>query len=102
MQERASSYYSDITRVSSLLPGSPPLWMTKQNSDYFVGGAKIIMRNLQAQSKTGRKQRLHIIDNVLVPLTPKQNDNSQLYIDLTAGKFLRESESYRIPQYSVK
>ena len=76
--------------------------MTKQNSDYFVGGAKIIMRNLQAQSKTGRKQRLHIIDNVLVPLTPKQNDNSQLYIDLTAGKFLRESESYRIPQYSVR
>merc|ERR1711936_282629 len=102
MQERASSYYSDVTRVSSLLPGSPPLWMTKQNSDYFVGGAKIIMRNLLAQSKTGRKQRLHIIDNVLVPLTPKQNDNSQLYIDLTAGKFLRESESYRIPQYSVR
>ena len=100
VQDRVS--YSDVIRVSSLLPGSPPLWLTKKASDYYVGGAKIIMRNLQTQTNTGRKQRLHIIDNVLEPLIPIIADNSQAYIDLTAGKLLRESDAYRIPGYTIR
>ena len=83
-------------------PGSPPLWLTKMGSDCFVGGAKIIMRNLQANSNLGRKQRLHIIDHVLEPLTPVNSDNSQGYIDLTAGKLLRESETYKIPKHTIR
>lgn len=99
--DRAS--YSDVTRVSSLLPGSPPLWMTRRGTEYFIGGAKIIMRNLQATSDRGaRKQRLQILDDVLEPLTPLVADNSQAYIDLTAGKLLRESEMYRITGHSIK
>ena len=90
--DRAS--YSDVTRVSSLLPGSPPLWLTQKGPNYYVGGAKIIMRNLGPLSGS-RKQRLHIIDSVLEPLTPIVADNSQALIDLTAGKLLRESETYR-------
>ena len=82
--------------------GSPPLWLTKMGSDCFVGGAKIIMRNLQTQSNLGRKQRLHIIDHVLEPLTPVNSDNSQGYIDLTAGKLLRESETYKIPKHTIR
>ena len=92
--DRAS--YSDVTRVSSLLSGSPPLWLTQKGGNYFVSGAKIIMRNLEAKAG-GRKQRLHIIDEVLEPLTPLSTDNSQAFIDLTAGKLLREADAYRLP-----
>lgn len=97
--DRAS--YSDVTRVSSLLPGSPPLWLTQKGPNYYVGGAKIIMRNLEARAG-GRKQRLHIIDSVLEPLTPVDADNSQAFIDLTAGKLLRLSDAYRIPGHSIR
>ncbi len=37
--ERAS--YSDVTRISSMLPGSPPLWLTRSGSEYFVNGAQV-------------------------------------------------------------
>jgi hypothetical protein len=77
--------------------------MTQKGSEYFVGGSKIIMRNLQATSDRGsRKQRLHILDSVLEPLTPLVSDNSQAYIDLTAGKLLRESDAYRITGHSIR
>jgi hypothetical protein len=99
VSDRAS--YSDVTRVSSLLPGSPPLWLTQQGANFFVSGAKIIMRNLEAYAGN-RKQRLHIIDSVLEPLVPSVADNSQAFIDLTAGKLLRESDAYRIEGYSIR
>ena len=99
VNDRAS--YSDVTRVSSLLPGSPPLWLTQQGANFFVSGAKIIMRNLEAYAGN-RKQRLHIIDSVLEPLVPSVADNSQAFIDLTAGKLLRESDAYRIEGYSIR
>lgn len=59
------------------------------------------MRNLEAYADS-RKQRLHIIDDVLEPLTPLVNDNSQAFIDLTAGKLLRESDAYRLPGHSIR
>ena len=99
VNDRAS--YSDVTRVSSLIPGSPPLWLTQQGASFFVSGAKIIMRNLEAYAGN-RKQRLHIIDSVLEPLVPSVADNSQAFIDLTAGKLLRESDAYRIEGYSIR
>jgi len=99
VNDRAS--YSDVTRVSSLLPGSPPLWLTQHGASFFVSGAKIIMRNLEAYAGN-RKQRLHIIDSVLEPLVPSVADNSQAFIDLTAGKLLRESDAYRIEGYSIR
>jgi len=99
VNDRAS--YSDVTRVSSLLPGSPPLWLTQQGASFFISGAKIIMRNLEAYAGN-RKQRLHIIDNVLEPLSPVVTDNSQAFIDLTAGKLLRESDAFRIPGHSIR
>ena len=37
--ERAS--YSDVTRISSMLPGSPPLWLTRSGSEYFINGAQV-------------------------------------------------------------
>jgi len=99
VNDRAS--YSDVTRVPSLLPGGPPLWLTQQGGSFFVSGAKIIMRNLEAYAGK-RKQRLQIIDSVLEPLVPTVTDNSQAFIDLTAGKLLRESDAYRIPGYSIR
>merc|ERR1719384_1748394 len=59
------------------------------------------MRNLEAYAGK-RKQRLQIIDSVLEPLVPTVTDNSQAYIDLTAGKLLRESDAYRIPGYTIR
>ena len=60
------------------------------------------MRNLETRASGSRRQRLHIIDTVLEPLTPVVADNSQAFIDLTAGKLLRESDAYRLPGYSVR
>ena len=58
------------------------------------------MRNLEASAQN-RKQRLHIINKVLEPLTPLVPDNSQAFIDLTAGKLLREADAYRLPGHSI-
>ena len=44
----SSTYNNEVTRISSMLPGSPPLWMTKHENEFYVNGARVIMRNLQA------------------------------------------------------
>ena len=48
-----------ITRVGSMLPASPPLWITKDGSDSFVNGAKIVMRNLKATSDIGKRRQVN-------------------------------------------
>jgi len=98
----SSTYNNEVTRISSMLPGSPPLWMTKHENEFYVNGARVIMRNLQATSESGKRQRLHIINRVLEPLAPMNQDSSSAYVDLTAGKLLRDSSVYNIGENSIK
>ena len=56
----------------------------------------------QATSQTGKRQRLHIINRVLEPLVPTNADSSSAYVDLTAGKLLRDSAVYNIGGFSIK
>jgi len=89
-------------RLSSLSQGSPPLWLTRKNNDFYVNGAKFVMRNLAAKSLTNKKQMLHIVDTVLEPLCPKSRTNSLGYMHLTAGKLLRDSDNYDLGDHSIK
>ena len=57
---------------------------------------------LQATSESGKRQRLHIINRVLEPLAPMNQDSSSAYVDLTAGKLLRDSSVYNIGENSIK
>ena len=98
-----STTYSQMTRLSSLAPGSPPLYISKKSDDYYVNGAKIIMHNLETQSADGRKkQRLHIVDRVLEPVqdkdagTDQEGGDSGIYVGLTAGKLLRKHREFSL------
>ena len=35
-------------RLASMSLGSPPIWLTRKNNDFYVNGAKFIFRNMQA------------------------------------------------------
>lgn len=94
----------DVTRLGSMLPGSPPLYITSFNSDYYVNGAEVIMKNIKGTSGPidGKPQMLQIIDRVLEPLTPKDRGDSLLYVDLTAAKLLKQSASLNISTYEIR
>lgn len=66
-----------------------------QGVDYYVNGAKIIMRNLQPSKIGGPNQRIHIIDRVLEPLSmlSSPGDSSKL-VSLTAAKLLKLSKDF--------
>ncbi|CAB4066813.1 FAS1 [Lepeophtheirus salmonis] len=77
---------SQIMNVPSLLPGSPPLWITK---------------NLAATSSENRNQILHIIDRPLDPLVPKDPFDSASLIYLSSSKLLKNPESYNLGEFSI-
>ena len=33
-------------RLASMSQGSPPLWLTRKNNDFYVNGAKFVFRNM--------------------------------------------------------
>ena len=45
---------------------------------------------------------LHIVDTVLEPLSPKSKSNSLAYMHLTAGKLLREHDTYDLGEHSIR
>ena len=34
-------------RLASMSQGSPPLWLTRKNNDFYLNGAKLTFRNLR-------------------------------------------------------
>ena len=38
-------------RLASMSLGSPPIWLTRKNNDFYVNGAKFIYRNMQVYNK---------------------------------------------------
>ncbi|XP_040570417.1 fasciclin-1 [Lepeophtheirus salmonis] len=92
---------SQIMNVPSLLPGSPPLWITSDVGEVFVNGANVIIENLAATSSENRNQILHIIDRPLDPLVPKDPFDSASLIYLSSSKLLKNPESYNLGEFSI-
>jgi len=92
--------------VSSELEGNPPLWITRQRDgnkeDIFVNNAKVLVsRSNQVHNNLqGRKQVLHIIDDVLEPVRSTNPDPPVYNPD--AWAFLNQSENLDLGSHRVR
>ena len=77
-------------RVNSLVPGNPPLWITKRSAWLYFNHARTLERNINLNSDTGEEQKMFIIDSVLEPLLPISAKNATFSQDVTAGKLLEK------------
>ncbi|XP_068155175.1 fasciclin-1 isoform X3 [Drosophila tropicalis] len=66
--------------VSSDMEGNPPLFITKnRNGDIFVNNARIIPSlSVELTNREGKRQVMHIIDEVLDPLTTLSTAQDQI------------------------
>jgi len=85
-------------RLSSLVTGSPPIWVTKRSAWLYFNQARAVERNIQLQSDSGEQQKMFIIDSVLEPLLPISFKNASFTQDVTAGKLLKRSTLYNLGQ----
>lgn len=83
-------------RLSSLVTGSPPIWVTKRSAWLYFNQARAVERNIQLQSDSGEQQKMFIIDSVLEPLLPISFKNASFTQDVTAGKLLERSTLYNL------
>ena len=83
--------FSKVTRLSSVAPGSPSLYITHDGKSYYINSAKIQEKKYLAYSENGDQQRLFVLDKALEPLVGKDPSvaDSSLIVDVTAGKLLR-------------
>ncbi|XP_063216884.1 fasciclin-1 isoform X2 [Bacillus rossius redtenbacheri] len=93
--------------VFSELEGNPPLWITKRRGqhrdDIYVNNARVIPErsNYVQHNHNGRKQVLHVIDEVLEPLLPFAKDGAQVY-NPDAYQFLNQSENLDLESHRVR
>jgi len=87
-------------RLTSLMPGHPPIWVRMISSTLYVNQARVVF-TAELQSNSGKKQFLYLIDSVLESLVPK-DEKVEEFIDLKAGNLLTNSEYYRIGGFSTK
>ncbi|VVD01840.1 unnamed protein product [Leptidea sinapis] len=90
--------------ISSELEGNPPLWVTRRrdpnHDDIYVNNAKVdVSRSYQATNRNGKRQVLHVIDQVLQPLLP--HSPSSVY-NPNAFQFLENSEDFSIGQHRLR
>jgi hypothetical protein len=78
-------------RLSSLVSGSPPIWVTKRSGWLYFSQARALERNIKLTSDSGEEQRVFIIDSVLEPLLTNSIRNSSFNQGVTAGKLLARS-----------
>ena len=83
-------------RISTLVTGNPPLWVSRDRRGIFVNQAQIITANLDARSESGEQQTLHMIDSVLDPLVPIAVRDPKYFINLDAHKLLTKSSLYNL------
>lgn len=92
--------------VPTIGPGNPPLWITRIKApngydEIYVNNAKIIRnRSVISNNTSGQKQVLHVIDDILVPLT-KKTASMSLY-NPTALDLLTHSDEVDIGNLSIK
>jgi uncharacterized surface protein with fasciclin (FAS1) repeats len=87
-------------RLTSLMPGHPPIWVRMISSNLYVNQARVVF-TFELQSDSGKKQFLYLIDSVLEPLVPK-DEKVEEFIDLKAGNLLTNSDYYRTGGFSTK
>jgi len=85
-------------RLSSLVTGSPPIWVTRRSAWLYFNQARAVERNIELQSDSGEQQKMFIIDSVLEPLLPISFRNASFTQDVTAGKLLQRSTLYNLGQ----
>ncbi|XP_059217985.1 fasciclin-1 isoform X3 [Stomoxys calcitrans] len=79
--------------IPSDMDGNPPLYITKnRNGDIYVNNARIIPSlSVEMTNHLGKRQVMHIIDEVLVPLTPLPNTKTEI-TNPDAFQFLQQSD----------
>ncbi|XP_047525630.1 fasciclin-1 isoform X3 [Pieris napi] len=94
--------------ISSELDGNPPLWVTRRrdrlHDDIYVNNAKVdVSRSYQATNRNGKRQVLHVIDQVLRPLLPHgpSSIGSPVY-NPNAYQFLEHSDVFDISQHRLR
>ncbi|XP_037707435.1 fasciclin-1 isoform X11 [Drosophila subpulchrella] len=88
--------------VSSDMAGNPPLYITKNsNGDIFVNNARIIPSLSVETNNDGKRQIMHIIDEVLEPLTVKAG-HSDTPSNPNALKFLQKAEEFNVDNIGVR
>jgi len=83
-------------RLSSLVSGSPPIWITKRSAWLYFTQARAVEKNINLQSDSGEQQKMFIIDSVLEPLLPISFKNASYTQGVTAGKLLQRSTLYNL------
>ncbi|XP_070137654.1 fasciclin-1 isoform X2 [Drosophila bipectinata] len=88
--------------MSSDMAGNPPLYITKNsNGDIFVNNARIIPSLSVETNSGGKRQVMHIIDEVLEPLTAKSGDSDTIS-NPDALKFLQQAEQLNLDNFNVR
>ncbi|XP_055681274.1 fasciclin-1 isoform X2 [Lutzomyia longipalpis] len=95
------------TTISSDLEGNPPLYITRRGKasqeQIFINNALVLRSrsNVQLQNSDGRKQVLHVIDDVLQPLTVLPSSSIELFSP-DAFQFLTYSESLDVNSHRMR
>ncbi|KAH8246912.1 hypothetical protein KR032_003166 [Drosophila birchii] len=88
--------------VSSDMDGNPPLYITKNsNGDIFVNNARIIPSLSVETNSNGKRQIMHVIDEVLEPLTVKPG-HSDVSNNPDALNFLKSAEEFNVDNIGVR
>ncbi|KAL0832786.1 hypothetical protein ABMA28_000951 [Loxostege sticticalis] len=94
--------------ISSEFDGNPPLWVTRRrdtmHDDIYVNNAKVyVSRSYQASNRNGKRQVLHVIDQVLQPLQPHgPGSSSNSVYNPNAYQFLEHSDEFNIGQHRLR
>lgn len=96
------------TTITSDYDGNPPIYVTRRrlpngSEDIYVNNAKIIRNrsNVQLSNQYGKKQVLHIIDDVLTPLTINPSSSFELY-NPDAFQFVQHAENLDVNQHRIR
>ncbi|KRF83533.1 uncharacterized protein Dvir_GJ24396, isoform K [Drosophila virilis] len=83
--------------VSSDMNGNPPLYITKsRNGDIYVNNARIIPSlSVELTDREGKRQVMHIIDEVLDPLTALPTAKTEIN-NLDALQFIQKADQLNV------
>ncbi|XP_003736530.1 fasciclin-1 isoform X12 [Drosophila persimilis] len=89
--------------VSSDMDGNPPLYITKnRNGDIYVNNARIIPSlSVEMTNREGKRQVMHIIDEVLQPLSVQKNAKDNIN-NPDAMQFLQMAEQLELNDFHLR
>ncbi|KAI8122940.1 Fasciclin-1 [Lucilia cuprina] len=89
--------------IPSDMDGNPPLYITKnRNGDIYVNNARIIPSlSVEMTNNDGKRQVMHIIDEVLVPLTSLPTSKTEI-TNPDAFQFLQQADLLNIGENRLR